>query len=235
MQARLASRPVSPDATGQRPVRGFLFAIPATPGVWMGIVGLALFVVASALPWYVISAKFPFAGYPDYTTIIQFDGISGLYVDPELKSNLGLSPPSVAFPVAIVFAVTAFFKIRKLIRTTQHKMRAGTLFRSSLTILIPLTITLAAITQIPSIIPADAPQQVKDLGHSIAAQPFGGEDNFTFEPAPGFPQSGQLRWGFGPALWVMILAAVVMNLGSRLEMRAYRKAARQLVIEQAGR
>ncbi len=225
-----AVAPADPEAPR---ARHLLAAAGMTPGVWLGIVGFALIVAASLLPWYTISAQVPPA-YPQMTTIIQFDGISGLYVHPDLRTGLGLGVPSVGFPIAVIFVISALFKIRKIIRSSTRKMRAATLARSSIMIAIPLVATFIAISMLPSFLPASAPTQAHALARAVSAQPLGGSTSFEF-PGVGTPLQGTLQWGFGPALWVMIGAAVLMNLASKLEMRAYRKAAHALEMEQAER
>jgi hypothetical protein len=180
------------------------------------------------LPWYTITALFPSAGYDAWTVIIQFDGLNGLYVDPQVKSRIGLGVSPIGFPIVILFVISAFRKIRKLIRSTTHKARSASLLRGSLNILIPVGITLGIITQFASFIPDDAPPEIKALGQAIASQPFGGQQEFTLRDELGLEHSGSLGWGFGPALWVMVAAAVIMNVGSQWEKRAARKGFEQL-------
>ena len=74
-------------------------------------------------------------------------------------------------------------------------------------------------------------------GLPIGAQPFGGTQSFAFsvkvtELAPPITVPGALFWGFGPALWVMIGAAVLLNLGSRLEMYAFKKKHQEMMESQ---
>lgn len=217
-----------PAAVDDGPVKRPLFAMPASPGLWLGIGGMVMFLVAAFLPWYTISAKFPSAGFNDWTVIIQFDGLNGLFVHGDLKTRLGLGVPAVGFPLIILFVVSFFFKIRKLVRSTSHKARSASLFRGSINILIPVILTIIVISQFALFIPGDAPPEIKDLGQAIAGQPFGGERNFTLTDDVGLQHQGSLRWGFGPALWVMIAAAALMNLGSQLEKRIARKALKEL-------
>jgi hypothetical protein len=216
-------------AADDGPVKRPLFAMPASPGLWFGIIGMAMFLLSALLPWYTISAKYPSVPeFREWTVIIQFDGINGLFVHPQLKEKLGLGVPSVGFPLIIFFAISFYFKLRKLIRSTSHKARSASLFRGSINILIPVILTIVIISQFALFIPGDAPPEAKDLGQAIAGQPFGGERNFTFTDSLGFQHQGSLRWGFGPALWIMVAAAVLMNVGSQMEKRVARKALREL-------
>ena len=80
-------------------------------------------------------------------------------------------------------------------------------------------------------------QQISCTGSwfAISSQPFGGSQQFEF-PDPGNPlatTTGTLQWGFGPALYLMVVAAVLMNLGSKLEMRVYRRVTHELELEAA--
>jgi hypothetical protein len=209
-----------------------IFAIPPTPGLLLGIVGLVLVAVGSALPWYSVEGRFPGAGYPEFSTIVGFDGLNGLFVHPQLEQNLGLAPPSIGFPVVLVFAFSAFLKVRKLIRTTTHRMRGSTMVRGSLIVLVPVIATLVVVTQVPLFIPADAPAEARAMGQHVSAQPLGGAATVTLQTPTSGPQEGQLRWGFGPAVWVMLAAVVVMNVGSRLDVRAARRALGQLQQQQ---
>jgi hypothetical protein len=225
---------VADEGSDTATVGAVLKAAGMTPGVWLGLSGYVLLVVASLLPWYNISAQIP-GVYDGVTTIIQFDGINGLFVHPDLKAAVGFGVPSVGFPIAIFFILSAVLKIRKIIRSNEHKMRAATLVRSSIAILVPFVVTLAAILAIPSAIPSSAPAQAQSLAHAVAAQPFGGSAAFDFPNAtdPTTQNHGNLYWGFGPALFLMIVSAVLMNLGSQLEMRSYRKAMHELEMEGA--
>lgn len=232
-------RAVADEPPGNPSFLAMLRAGGLTPGVWLGIAGYVLLVAASLLPWYNVSAQLPGLPAPnafqDMTTIIQFDGLNGLFVHEQLKSALGFGVPSIGFPFAIFFFISAILKIRKIIRSNQHKMRAATLVRSSIAILVPFAVTLAAIYTIPSYLPASAPAQAQILAHAISSQPFGGSQQFDF-PDPANPvatTTGTLQWGFGPALYLMIVAAVLMNLGSQLEMRVYRRVTHELEVEAA--
>jgi len=238
-----AESPSRAPATGDEPPAGaeggppwyrLLFSIPPTPGMWLGLAGLVLIVLASALPWYTVSARFETAGYPDMTPILQFDGINGLFVHPDLKANLGLTPPAVGFPVALLFVVSSFLKVRKLVRSASHKMRAGTLVRGSLVVLLPLAATVLAVGLGALLVPADAPTEVHDLVGTVSGQPLGGAAQFTLDTPSAPAQPGSLEWGFGPALWVMAAAALIMNVGSRMEVHSARRAQRALREAQGG-
>ena len=239
MGATRASCAVAEETSGDPSFKSLLVAAGMTPGVWLGIGGYVLLVVASLLPWYNVSANIP--NVPPYdqgmTTLIQFDGVNGLYVDQNLKAAVGFGVPAVGFPVGILFLISAVFKIRKIIRSNEHKMRAATLTRSSIAILVPLAVTLAAIYSIPSFLPSSAPVQAQALAHAISDQPFGGSAPFSFpHPTLADPSAtsvGTLQWGFGPALLLMVIAAVLMNVGSQLEMRVYREATHQLELQAA--
>ena len=222
------------DGTGDPSFRAVLQAAGMTPGVWMGIGGYVLFVVASFLPWYFVSAQIP--GVPPYenpTVIIQFDGLNGLFVHQDLRTALGFGVPAVGFPIAIFFMISGILKIRKIIRSNQHKMRAATLTRSSFAILIPFGLTLVAIYTIPMFVPDTAPNQAQFLAQAIAERPFGGAQQFNFpDPAnPAATRTGTLQWGFGPALFLMLAAAFIMNFGSQLEMRIYRRITKELELQ----
>jgi hypothetical protein len=229
-----ASRRVGGEPSDQISARQWLKAAGMTPGVWVGIAGYILMVAASLLPWYNVSARVPSVqGFADMTSIIQFDGVNGLYVHPLLKEGLGLGVPAIGFPFAILFLFSALMKIRKIIRSNQHKMRAATLTRSSFLILIPLIITLAAIMTLPNFVPSSAPVEAQNLAHAVAAQPFGGSSHFTFDAPQTGLEGGDLQWGFGPAIYVMIAAALLMNVGSQLEMRVYRRLTKEVAVEAA--
>ncbi len=235
-----ASRRVGGEPSGDLSARQWLQAAGMTPGVWVGIAGYALMVAASLLPWYNVSARVPGIepyvhthDFDNMTTIIQFDGINGLFVHPLLKEALGLGVPAVGFPFAVLFLISALLKIRKIVRSNQHKLRAATLTRSSFLILIPLAVTLIAIMTLPNYVPASAPVEAQNLAHAVAAQPFGGSSDFSFQVPLAGTQQGTLEWGFGPAIYVMIAAALLMNVGSQLEMRLYRRFTKEFSVKQA--
>jgi hypothetical protein len=98
-----------------------------------------------------------------------------------------------------------------------------------------VAVTLSIIFTLPNFIPASSPAQAHQLAEAIAANPFGGSSSFTFQDPviPGRTHTGTLSWGFGPALFLMVVAAVMMNLGSQLEMRVYRQAIRELEAQAA--
>jgi hypothetical protein len=233
-----ASRAVADAGSDKASVKAVLQAAGMTPGVWLGLGGYVLLVIASLLPWYNISAQIQgVSGFETMTTIVQFDGINGLYVHPNLKSAVGFGVPTVGFPIAIFFILSAILKIRKIIRSNEHKMRAATLVRSSIAILVPFAVTLVALMAIPAALPSSSPPEAQALAHAIAAQPFGGTQPFTFPNLvdPTVTNSGTLQWGFGPALYLMVVSAVLMNVGSQMEMRSYRKAMLQVELEGAER
>lgn len=217
---------------GDLPWYAQVFAIPPTPGFWVGMGGLVLVAVGSALPWYSVQGRFPGAGYPELTTIVGFDGLNGLFVHPQLEANLGLSPPPVGFPVTALFILSAFLKFRKLVRSTTHRMRGATMVRGSLMVVVPILVTLVVVTQVPLFVPADAPPVARAMADQVSGQPFGGSANLTLETPSSGLQPGDLSWGFGPAVWVMAVAVVLMNVGSRLDERFARKAFERLEAEQ---
>lgn len=201
--------------------------------MWLGFAGLALIIIASALPWYTVSARFPTAGYNEFTPVVQFDGLNGLFVHPELKANLGLAPPAVGFPVAVLFIISAALKVRKILRSATTKMRSGTLVRGSLLVLIPFVATVIVVSQATLFVPADAPTQARDVAQTISSQPLGGTSQVTLEAPTSALHQGELRWGFGPAVYLMVASVVILNLSSRLEIRSAHSTYRKMLEAQS--
>lgn len=232
-----SGEPTAPEpnqaAFADRPLRQILKAIARSPGVLLGSAGYLLFLIATFLPWYFVSVLAPGTPFGSETTVLQFDGINGLYVHPNLQAVLGFSAPSVGFPVGLVFLFSVPFKIRKLMRSSTKKLRAATLFRSSLLTIVPAIATIALIVLLPSFIPAGAPTVVHQMAGQISSHPVAGSAPIVF-PA-GVPVAAQMHWGFGSALFLMIVASVLMNLGSQFERRAHRRAHQGPIIEQAQR
>ena len=218
-----------------RPIRAILKAIAASPGVWLGIGGYALALFATFLPWYFVAVRAEGTQFDPLTTVLQFDGLNGLFVHPELKPVLGVSAPSVGFPIGLLFLITIPFKVRKLLRSSAKKMRAVTLLRSSIYTVVPAIATIALIVLLPSFIPADAPLIAHEMAGDIASQPLGGGSPIVFQRdlPVRVAVPAEMHWGFGPALFLMLVAAVLMNLGSRLERRSQSRAHQQGLLDQA--
>lgn len=217
--AQQAPPPPPPPALPQKP-KGLFFVIPPSLGTFVGIAGMVLFLYASTLPWYSIAGRLPSLGFPDWTPLIGFDGITGLSVHPELQNRIGLAVPSIAFPLILIFLISFYFRLRGLMRAPSHRVRSKSFLRGTLWVIVPIAITLALLMMLPSLVPASAPTQAHDLAQQIAANPSGGESDFQVTDPLGTTHNGQVRWGFGPGVTFLLAAAALMAAGAVLDRAA---------------
>ncbi len=208
--------------------RSFKERFTARPniGTWIGVTAMFTFLFATALPWYAVVAEVD--PYVARTTIIEFDGLRGLTVDPRLADLFDFSMPSFLLPVTLIVAIALIFRLRSLFKAPTAAKRAWTFVRGTIGILLPVGVAVFIISQVPSFVPPDAPGEIHQLGVAIGSQPFGGQE--TLEVNITSPQSqyqGEataiLEWGFGPALYVMIGAVVLYVVAAAIEMGASRR------------
>lgn len=208
---------------------GFARRFTARPnlGTWLGVVAMFTFLVATALPWYsVVATVDPFL---ERTTIIEFDGLRGLTVDQRLRDVFDFSMPSFLLPITVIVAIALLFRLRSLFKAPTPGKRAWTFVRSTIGILLPLAVALFIISQVPSFVPPDAPDEIQQLAHAVGTQPFGGTDHIHVTISPG--QSpiyvGEadvyLEWGFGPAVYVMLGAVALYFIAAAIELGAARR------------
>ena len=213
-----------PEEAPPDPERKGYFKTPPTLGTFLGIGGMVLFLLAASLPWYNVSGLFPAAGYSEWTTLIQFDGVRGLYVLPELRERLGFQMPSFFFPFVLLLVFTFLLRLRRLRNAKTPAERGKSFLKGTIGIVLPIAVAVLVISQIPNFIPPDADPEVSRLGQEIGTHPFGGEAQFTFPgPINGTAVTGDLRWGFGPALTVMAAAAGLLVFAAIIEYGAGRR------------
>jgi len=213
------------DADGPRSFKDRFTARPNL-GTWIGVVAMFTFLVATALPWYRVSAEVQ--PYIERTTIIEFDGIRGLTVDPRLNAVFDFALPSVLFPVTLIVAIALVFRLRGLFKAPSPGKRAWTFVRATIGILLPIGVAVFIISQVPNYVPPDAPGEIQQLARAVGSQPFGGREEMHVNvTTAGAPFTGEadvlLEWGFGPALYVMIGAVGLYIVAAAIEMGASRR------------
>ncbi len=193
-------------------------------GTWIGVLAMFTFLFATALPWYTISAEID--PYVQRATIIEFDGLRGLYVDERLAEFLDFGLPNVLLPITLIVAVMLVFRLRSLFKAPSPGKRAGSFIRSTVGILLPIGLALFVITQVPNFVPPDAPTEIHQLAASIGSQPLGGSERLEINTSVP-PISGQatvsMDWGFGLALYVMIGAVGLYIVAAMIEASASRR------------
>ncbi|MCZ2856573.1 MAG: Vps62-related protein [Candidatus Bathyarchaeota archaeon] len=183
-------------------------------GVVLGIVGIALYLVALFLPWYVVRGNIQTTLLESVgeTDLVLIDGVNGLRVNT-LQSDQGLTQLfGLGIPFAIILLTSVVLNLLDLIGVEKAKSLSRTYIMSGITSLIPVIIVLVCIILLTGLITPFAnamgggtvPTQIDEMAKEMASSPITGEYRDTLD------SYGILRisWGLGIGSYLFIAAAI---------------------------
>jgi len=183
-------------------------------GVVLGIVGIALYLVALFLPWYVVRGNIQTTLLESVgeTDLVLIDGVNGLRVNT-LQSDQGLTQLfGLGIPFAIILLTSVVLNLLDLIGVEKAKSLSRTYIMSGITSLIPVIIVLVCIILLTGLITPFAnamgggtvPTQIDEMAKEMASSPITGEYSDTLD------SYGILRisWGLGIGSYLFIAAAI---------------------------
>ena len=182
-------------------------------GVVLGIVGIALYLVALFLPWYVVRGNIQTTLLETVgeTDLVLIDGVNGLRVNT-LQSDQGLTQLfGLGIPFAIILLTSVVLNLLDLIGVEKAERLSRTYVISAITSLIPVIIILVSVILLSGLVMSFAnvmvgeavPPQIDEMTREMASSPIMGEYSDTLD------SYGILRvfWGLGIGAYIFIAAA----------------------------
>ena len=188
----------------------------AAMGVILGIVGVAVYLVALLLPWYVVSGNIQtgILETAGTTELVLIDGVNGLRVNT-LQTDQGLATMfGLGIPFSIIFLSSVVLNALDIIGVEKAKSLSRTYIISGITSLIPIIIIIIFIVTLTGVITSFAgflsggqpiPQQVTDMVSAMSSSPFMG--NYT--EAINSSGTVDISWGLAIGSYLFIAAAAI--------------------------
>lgn len=184
-------------------------------GVVLGIVGIALYLVALLLPWYVVSGNIQTTALETIgeTDLVLIDGVNGLRVNT-LQSDQGLAQLfGLGIPFAIILLSSVVLNVLDLIGVEKAKSLSRTYIKSGITSLIPIIIIIVFITQLAGLITpfanamaggATIPPQIDEMAKRMSSSPIMGEYSSSLDSYGSL----DISWGLAIGSYLFIAAAI---------------------------
>jgi hypothetical protein len=184
-------------------------------GVVLGIVGIALYLVALLLPWYVVRGNIQTTALETIgeTDLVLIDGVNGLRVNT-LQSDQGLAQLfGLGIPFAIILLSSVVLNLLDLIGVEKAKSLSRTYIKSGITSLIPIVIIIVFITQLTGLITpfanamaggATIPPQIEEMAKRMSSSPIMGEYSGTLDSYGSL----DISWGLAIGSYLFIAAAI---------------------------
>ncbi len=199
----------------------------AGAGLILGIVGVALYLVALLLPWYVVRGNIQTTALQTVgeTDLVLIDGVNGLRVNT-MQDDQGLTQLfGVGIPFGIILLSSVVLNILDVIGVEKAKSLSRTYIISGITSLIPVIIILVFITQLAGLITpfADAmgggvtiPPQIDEMASSMSSSPIMGEYSGILDSYGNL----YISWGLAVGSYLFIVAAIVKLAAGVITRRA---------------
>jgi hypothetical protein len=196
-------------------------------GVIIGIVGIALYMVALLLPWYLVSGDIQTTALETVgeTNLVAIDGFNGLRVNT-LQSDQGLAPLfGVGIPFAIILLSSVILNFLDLVGVEKAKSLSNKYLMSGVTSVIPVIIILIFITQLATLITpfanamgggAAVPPEINEMAKRMSSSPITGEYASTLDPYGNLA----ISWGLGLGSYLFIAAAITKIVGGIITRKA---------------
>ncbi len=196
-------------------------------GVILGIVGIALYMIALLLPWYLVSGEIQTTALERVgeTDLVVIDGVNGLRVNT-LQSDQGLTPLfGLGIPFAIILLSSVILNLLDLIGVEKAKSLSRTYIISGITSVIPVIIILIFITQLAALITpfanamgggATIPPQIDEMAKRMSSSPVMGEYRDTLDPYGNLI----ITWGLGLGSYLFVAAATAKIIGGIITRKA---------------
>ncbi len=184
-------------------------------GVVLGIVGIALYLVALLLPWYLVGGNVQTIALETVgeTDLVLIDGVNGLRVNT-LQSDQGMAQLfGFGIPFAIILLSSVVLNVLDLIGVEKAKSLSRTYIISGITSLIPVIIILVFITQLAALITpfanamaggATIPPQIDEMAKRMSSSPIMGEYSGTLDSYGSL----SISWGLAIGSYLFIAAAI---------------------------
>jgi len=184
-------------------------------GVVLGIVGIALYLVALLLPWYVVSGNIQTTALETIgeTDLVLIDGVNGLRVNT-LQSDQGLAQLfGLGIPFGIILLSSVVLNVLDLIGVEKAKSLSRTYIKSGITSLIPIIIIIIFITQLTGLITpfanamaggATIPPQIDEMAKRMSLSPIMGEYSSSLDSYGNL----DISWGLAIGSYLFIAAAI---------------------------
>jgi hypothetical protein len=184
-------------------------------GVVLGIVGIALYLVALLLPWYVVRGNIQTIALETVgeTDLVLIDGVNGLRVNT-LQSDQGMAQLfGLGIPFAIILLSSVVLNVLDLIGVEKAKSLSRTYIKSGITTLIPVIIILVFIIQLSGLITPFAnaigggvtiPPQIDEMARRMSSSPIMGEYSSTLDSYGSL----SISWGLAIGSYLFIAAAI---------------------------
>ncbi len=184
-------------------------------GVVLGIAGIALYLVALLLPWYVVRGNVQTVGLETVgeTDLVLVDGINGLRVNT-LQSDQGLAQVfGIGIPFSIILLSSVVLNVLDLVGVEKAKSLSRTYIMSGITSMIPVIVILIFIIQLSGLIAlfanaiaggATIPPQIDEMTRRMSSSPIMGEYNSTLDSYGNL----YISWGLGIGSYLIIAAAI---------------------------
>ncbi len=196
-------------------------------GVVLGIVGIALYLVALLLPWYVVRGNVQTTVLETVgeTDLVLVDGVNGLRVNT-LQSDQGLAQLfGLGIPFGIILLSSVVLNVLDLVGVEKAKSLSRTYIMSGITSVIPVIIILIFIIQLSGLITPFAnamaggvtiPPQIDEMAKRMSSSPIMGEYRSTLDSYGNL----YISWGLGIGSYLFIAAAITKIVAGIIIRRA---------------
>jgi hypothetical protein len=196
-------------------------------GVVLGIIGIALYLVALFLPWYGVTGNVQTTALETVgeTDLVLIDGVNGVRVNT-LQSDQGLAQLfGIGIPFAIILLSSVVMNVLDLIGVEKAKGLSRKYIISGITSLIPVIIILVFILQLAGLVTPFAnamaggqtvPPQIDEMVQRMSASPIMGKYSSTLDSYGNL----YISWGLGLGSYLFIAAAITKIAGGIITRRA---------------
>jgi hypothetical protein len=188
----------------------------AGAGVVLGVVGVAIYLIAILLPWYVVRGDIQTLALETVgeVDLVVVDGVNGVRINM-LQGDQGLSQLfGLGVPLGIILLSSVVLNILDLVGVEKPRSLSRTYLISGITSLIPVIIIVVFITQLAGLIIPFAnvmggevtlPSQVDEIATEISSSPLMGDYSGTLDSYGNL----YVSWGLGMGSYLFFAAAVV--------------------------
>jgi hypothetical protein len=196
-------------------------------GVVLGIIGIALYMVALFLPWYLVTGDIQTSTLETVgeTRLVIIDGVNGLRVNT-LQEDRGMAQLfGLGIPFAIILLSSVILNFLDLVGVEKAESLSRTYIMSGITSLIPVIIILIFIIQLATLITpfanviaggAAIPPYIDEMAKGMSASPIRGEYSSTIDTYGTL----YLSWGLGLGSYLFIVAAIMKIAGGIITRKA---------------
>lgn len=198
----------------------------AALGVILGIIGIAVYLFALLLPWYIVTGNIQTAYIETAGTVnlVSIDGINGLRINT-LQSDQGLTTLfGVGIPFGMIFISSVILNALDIIGVEKAKNLSKTYIISGILSLIPIIILIISIVMFTGLVEQFAgflggdgqlPPQINDMASAMSSSPLSGEYTDTINTN----ETMNITWGLVIGSYLFIVAAA-MKITAGITLRA---------------